>query len=143
MSYVPVLRQMADGKTRAAGRFDESRAQSWAAKDGSELVRTAMGRWALRGATDAEYFLVREENARQWLIANGHLAAVRTIIDHDLREDELPSIGRPPIGKPINLRLPDSLREQIDALARTNGLDRSQMIRRLLEAGIHAWRIDA
>lgn len=60
----------------------------------------------------------------------------------DERHEERPTArtGRPPIGEPINLRLPAVMLADIDATARAEGVTRSQWIRQAVAARLHTAR---
>lgn len=44
--------------------------------------------------------------------------------------------GRPEIGKPINIRLPNDLLAEVDVYAAENGISRAEAIRQLVQRGL-------
>jgi hypothetical protein len=83
------------------------------------LYRTGEGRWVLhwwaqwRGRLDRWSFAT-DGYARDWLLANGHDAALE---EHFGPIEPKRGPGRPPIGRPIQVRLPDGLLARLDAFA--------------------------
>ena len=54
------------------------------------------------------------------------------------RTTTLPDVprGRPPIGPPFQIRLPDDLLAKLDARAAAEGVSRAEMVRRLLAVAL-------
>lgn len=47
--------------------------------------------------------------------------------------------GRPSIGKPIQIRIPDAMLARIDGTAEAEGIDRSTWIRQAIAARLYAY----
>jgi hypothetical protein len=150
------------GDQRRAGWFDPGTATAydegswWNASYGTTISRatgspsvherlyhTAEGRWVLhwwaqwQGRLDRWSFAT-DGYARDWLLANGHDAAVE---EHFGTIEPKRGPGRPPIGRPIQVRLPDGLLARLDAFA--GELRRAEAVRILLDAAlVNAEQVD-
>lgn len=138
------------GEPRLAGHFDISKAVQWSDADhngngsggtgrGQAVLRTSGGRWVLcnwtRWQDESDTFrYITETEAHDWLLRNHEDAAVA---DHfgEIPEEEDRRPGRPPIGEAINVRL-GALLTQVDGFAATQGVNRAEAIRHLVEAGL-------
>lgn len=102
-----------------------------------ELYRTAQGRWVLRhwsqreGSPDTFRF-VSDDVAREWLIRNEHDDAVERYFDQLTEEEGPRPTGRPEEGRPINVRLPETIITALDERAAQAGEPRAEVVRRLL-----------
>lgn len=65
--------------------------------------------------------------ARAWLLANGHQEAVA---------EYFPPLGRRSIGPKVDVRFAPETLELIDQRAAEDGVDRAEVIRRLVKAGL-------
>jgi len=133
-----------------ATRFGEDRdfdGSNWISRaTGSQwhhqyLYRTAQGRWVLehtsnyQGTLDLWEF-VTDGQAREWLLANGHDAAVREHFG-EVEAEAGPNLGgRPEIGPAVTVRLPRHLLGLVDDHAKTHGLTRAEAVRRLLDQAL-------
>jgi hypothetical protein len=103
-----------------------------------QLHRTGDGRWVLHwwsqwyGGFDRWSF-VTDGSARDWLLANGHDTAVE---EHFGPIEPKRGPGRPPIGRPVQVRLPAGLLTRLDAWADRNGPSRAEAVRILLDAAL-------
>jgi hypothetical protein len=102
------------------------------------VLRTAQGRWVLgsysRYNSDHQehYRFVTVDQAREWLLRNGHDEAVEQYFG-EVEEETGPNLGgRPEIGPAINVRLPKDLLARVDRSAADRGLSRAEAIRQML-----------
>ena len=134
-----------------AGWFDENKAERFSEAtwwDGSNhvsvatgsqwdhqvLYRTKGGRWVLHSWSQWQgrperYRFITDAEAQTWLLKNEHDAAVERFFG-EIEEERGP--GRPEIGPVIQVRLPEEMTAQLDALAERDGVPRAEVIRRLL-----------
>lgn len=133
------------------GWFESSKADFWSDRDwngdgsqgtgrGQTIWRTAQGRWVLenwtrwQGESDS-YRYIDADEAREWLLKNNRDDIVEKYLG-EIEEETGPGgardgAGRPEIGPAINIRLPQTLIDDIDA-ARREDESRAGAIRRLL-----------
>ena len=102
--------------------------------DHQVLYRTKGGRWVLHSWSQWQgrpetYRFVSDDKAREWLLKNEHDEAVEKYFG-EIEEERGP--GRPEIGPVIQVRLPEEMTAQLDALAERDGVPRAEVIRRLL-----------
>jgi hypothetical protein len=103
-----------------------------------ELYRTAQGRWVLgrysnwQGTLPSHEY-VTDDVARQWLMRNDEDGAVKQWFG-EIEEERGP--GRPEIGPAVNMRFPQAQLDAIDARAKTEGVSRAEMIRRLIGSAL-------
>lgn len=102
------------------------------------LYRTAEGRWVLfwwaqwQGRLERWSF-VADGHARDWLLANGHDAAVE---EHFGPVEPERGPGRPAIGRPVQVRFPDGLLARLHAWADYSGISRAEAVRILVDSGL-------
>jgi predicted DNA binding CopG/RHH family protein len=107
--------------------------------DHQTLYRTKGGRWVLhswsqwQGSTPTHAF-VTDDQAREWLLVNELDDAVTKHLKHFGEVESERGPGRPEIGPAINIRLPESLLDRVDAHAEEQGMTRAAVIRALLAA---------
>lgn len=101
------------------------------------LYRTAGGRWVLHRWSDYRdseptYEFITDDQAKKWLIIDESDSANQLIERYfgELEEERGP--GRPEIGGRVNLRLGDALVAALDARAKSEGINRAELARRLL-----------
>jgi hypothetical protein len=102
--------------------------------DHERLSRTKGGRWVLncwsqRQGSVESYEFVSDEQAKTWLLANEHDAAVA---EHFGQVEDEKGPGRPEVGPAVNFRLPEPLLAQVDAYAQEHGVTRAAAMRTLL-----------
>ena len=154
MTRITITSYDEDGAPHVEGWFDPNRGETftqgteWDGDNrvgvitGSEAVdeylyRTPGGRWVIN--RDAHrynygsdtYAFVTDDQARDWLLRSevNDEALAKYFGEPD--EESGPVMGRPTTigGRPINLRLPHQLLDDIDAAAETVGVSRSEWIR--------------
>lgn len=99
-----------------------------------ELYRTAGGRWVLHRWSNVQgerehYEFITEDEAREWLLAQGHDEAVERYFGA-IEEERGP--GRPEIGPRLQVRVPQEIIDGLDKLADIEGVPRADVVRRLL-----------
>lgn len=105
------------------------------------IYRTAKGRWVLNTwsqyqGTVGRYEFVDDETAKDWLLRNDEDAAVTRWFG-ELEEESGPNLGgRPAVGAKVETRLPDDVLAALDGRAKTEGVSRAEMIRRLVTASL-------
>lgn len=131
-----------------AERFTEDRwwnGSNWISRaTGSQwhheaLYRTAGGRWVLHSWSQyqnvpEQYEFISDQQAREWLLKNGHDEAVERFFG-PVEEERGP--GRPEIGPAIQIRLPEEMLSRIDQQAKELGISRAERIRQLLAQAMH------
>ena len=155
MSRVNVFDEFGELK----GWFDEAKAEEFKEAtrwDGSnhisiatgsqteheQLYRTAGGRWVLNRwsqwqGTQETYRFISDQEAREWLLANGEDKAAERYFG-EIEEERGP--GRPEIGPVIQVRLPEELLAKVDAVAMRDDLSRAEAVRQLLDRGLNTSR---
>lgn len=101
------------------------------------LYRTAGGRWVLhnwsqwQGVQD-RYEFVSDEAARTWLVRNDRDTAVAAYFG-PLEDEAGPNVGgRPEVGPPINIRLPQETIDHLNVVASMTQQSRASLIRHLV-----------
>lgn len=141
---------------RVAGWFDPDKATAYEEQLGGddgrlslatgkvghheELYRTSSGKWVLcswsrYAGTTARYEYLAPDHARDWLLSQGHDAAVR---EHFAGLPEEGTAGRPSIGPKREVRLPREQWEQIDAYAKVKGMSSAAALREVIALGLDA-----
>lgn len=130
-----------------AGHFDWAKASRWSDRDvngngsggagrGEAVMLTAGGQWALEHWTIWQgqvntYQWITPDEAHAWLLRNRDTEAVDEHFGD--QPDEVDLGGRPPIGKPVLVRLGDQA-GKVEAYAARHGLSRAEAVRRLLQS---------
>jgi hypothetical protein len=117
-----------------AGTFDTNAASYWPAGSPDDTTRvwlTASGKWVMT-ARDWDCYITPIE-AREWLTANGHRDAA---VEHIDKQYDGP--GRPEIGPEVKFRVPQEVRDRIDALATVNGVTRAEQLRTIVMDSLYA-----
>lgn len=105
------------------------------------LYRSKSGRWILNtwsdwSGTPETYQFVTDEVAKDWLLRNNGDDSVEEFFG-EIEEESGPDLGgRPSEGKKIEVRIPDDTLALIEDRAKAEGTTRSEMIRRLVTAGL-------
>lgn len=99
------------------------------------LYHTAGGRWVLgtlsrRQGSPSTWRYVSADAARDWLAANGYIAAVERLFSAPLEPERGP--GRPEIGPTVEVRLPRELIAELDAQAAQAMATRAEYLRGLI-----------
>lgn len=144
-------------ETYLAGWFDPDTAESFGEADewdgnnhigvitrsqwiDETLYRTKGGRWVQRRNASRyhsgpdTYTFITDEQAKDWLLRSQENDEAVEKYFGKLEEESGP--GRPEIGSPINVRLGDTLLEQVDAYAAEHNIKRAAAIRALLETAL-------
>ena len=108
-----------------------------------ELYRTAGGRWVLHRWSNVQgererYEFITEEEAREWLLAQGHDEAGKQHFG-EIEDERGP--GRPEIGPAVLVRLTPEILEAVDGLAAKEGAPRAEVIRQLLTEALAKARV--
>lgn len=103
---------------------------------GQVLYHTAGGRWVLmqwsrwQGESDVWTF-VSDEQAREWLIANEEDdETIERLFGERVEPERGP--GRPEIGPPTPIRLPEEMIGRLDEIASQRGTSRAAVIRDII-----------
>ena len=116
-----------------AGRFSTEGSQYWESTERDDTVRVWLlpsGRWAKTAYGWNCY--ITDDEARVWLSKHEYRDAVREHID---REHDGP--GRPGIGPEVKFRVPLAVRDEVDRLARVNGVTRADELRAIVTDAIY------
>ena len=113
------------------GWFDTGTADHWEhPTTTSRCWLTPSGRWVYTAAHRLAEYLTDDE-ARAWLISNGHAQVAADRIDNP------PGPGRPTIGPVVKTRVPEQVLAGLDAMARAAGVARADLVRTLLIDAVH------
>lgn len=106
------------------------------------LYRTAGGRWVLNrdasrcdGGPDT-YEYVTDEQARDWLMRTRTQANEDAIAEHFPGTPQEVQYGRPEVGPQVVVRMPETLRDRVDAAAAAHGVSRASWIRAAVESAL-------
>lgn len=150
MARINITERTDDGP-RVIGWFDPARATEYRESttwDGSNhisdatgsqteheiLYRTAGGRyvlhrWSQWQGTPDSYRYIEDDDSREWLLRNGHDAAVAEVFGPIEEETAPRRVGRPSEGTPVQVRIPDDDLSTVDNLARMRGVSRAEIVR--------------
>lgn len=100
------------------------------------LYRTAGGRWVMYRSSNYQgtlptFEFVDDDAAKRWLLLNREDETAAKYFG-EIPAESGPELGRPAIGAPVQVRLPDELKEALDTLASDRGTTRAEIIRQLL-----------
>lgn len=127
-------------------RFDGSNMRSLATGDQwthEALYRTAGGRWVLHSwsqwqGTQERFEFVGDSAAREWLLRNEYDDdEIARATGEEIPEEAGPPImGRPEIGRPVQVRFPAETLAAVDEIAASAGVTRAAWIRWAVDATI-------
>lgn len=141
---------------RVVGWFDPDKATAYAEQLGGddgrlslatgkvghhqELYRTSSGKWVLcswsrYAGTTARHEYLAPDQARDWLLSQGHDGAVQ---EHFAATPAESGPGRPVVGPKREVRLPPEKWQQIDAYAQTKGMSGAAALREVIDLGLEA-----
>lgn len=110
--------------------------------DHEMLFRTAGGRWVLKwwsqrdGAAEQVRF-VDVDAVRHWLLTNEYdTQAVAEAIGEDVADGDGPMMGRPEIGRKVEVRLPDEILKAVEDEADRQGVRRAELLRSIITAAV-------
>lgn len=103
------------------------------------LYRTKGGRWvrhtwSQRQGAQERYEFLKDYDAKIWLMANAKDEAVERWFGEVEEESRLG--GRPAVGTKVETRLPDDVLAALDERAKSEGITRAEMMRRLVTANL-------
>jgi hypothetical protein len=106
--------------------------------DHERLYCTAQDRWVLQRWSQWQgrqetFSFITPEQARDWLLANNHDQDAEAMFG-EVEQERGP--GRPQVGTPINLRLPDGMLAAVDSYADQRTTSRAAAVRDLLQLSL-------